>query len=290
MRIDAHHHLWDLAVRPQPWTEGLPALRRSFGLDDLRPSLRRHAIDGTVLVQTVTEADETPELLAIAAASNEILGVVGWVDLTAAEVLSRLSVLRGLPGGERLVGVRHQVQAEPDPEWLLRPDVIAGLGQVAAAGLVYEILVTRHQLDAAVAIVQRLPEVRFVLDHAGKPGIADGELEPWRRQMTELGACPNVAVKLSGLVTEAKPDWTVKDLVPYADHLLGTFGPGRVMAGSDWPVCLLHASYEEVVAANDELLAELTDGERAQVLGDTSVRWYGFDRDSDSDGHVGGAQ
>jgi L-fuconolactonase len=276
MRIDAHHHLWDLTVRPQPWTDELPVLRRSFSLDDLRPHLLWHAIDGTILVQTVTEAGETPELLAIADRSSEVLGVVGWVDLTVPDVWAALRALRALPGGDVLVGVRHQVQLEPDPGWLLRPDVIDGLRQVAAAGLSYEILVTRHQLDAAVAVVQRLPELRFVLDHAGKPGIADGELDPWRRQLVDLGACPNVAVKLSGLVTEAKPDWTVDNLRPYADHLLANFGPGRVMAGSDWPVCLLHAGYDEVVSATDQLLAGLSDGERAEVLGDTAARWYGL--------------
>jgi L-fuconolactonase len=276
MRIDAHHHLWDLAVRPQPWTDELPALKRSFGMDDLRPLLRRHAIDGTVLVQTVTEAAETPELLSIAASSPEVLGVVGWVDLTRPDVTDRLAELRASPGGDRLVGVRHQVQSEPDPQWLLRPDVIHGLQQVAAAGLVYEILVIRQQLDAAVAVVQGVPELRFVLDHAGKPGIALGELDPWRRQMSELASRPNVAVKLSGLITEATDDWAVKDLMPYAEHLLESFGPSRMMAGSDWPVCLLQAGYDEVVAATDELLAGLSEAERADVLGDIATGWYGL--------------
>lgn len=276
MRIDAHHHLWDLSVRPQPWTDELPALRRSFGLDDLRPHLARHAIDGTILVQTVTEPAESPELLLLADGSPEVLGVVGWVDLTGPDVAARLAELQALPGGDRLVGIRHQVQLEPDPDWLLRPDVLDGLRQVAGAGLVYEILVTRHQLNAAVAVVPRLPELRFVLDHAGKPGIADGELDPWRRQLADLSAFPNAAVKLSGLVTEAKPDWTVDNLRPYADHLLANFGPERVMAGSDWPVCLLHAGYDEVVTATDRLLAGLAEGERAEVLGGTAERWYGL--------------
>jgi L-fuconolactonase len=286
MRIDAHQHFWDLAVRPQPWTDELPTLRRSFFLDDLRPHLARHAIDGTILVQTVTEADETPELLALAADSSEILGVVGWVDLTSQDVESqdvenqdvesRLAALRARPGGDRLVGVRHQVQHEPDPDWLLRPDVLEGLRQVAAAGLVYELLVTRHQLDSALAVVRRLPQLRFVLDHAGKPGIADGELDPWRRQLADLAACPNLAVKLSGLVTEAKPDWTVDDLRPYTDHLLAHVGPDRLMAGSDWPVCLLHAGYDDVLAATDRLLSGLDDAGRAEVLGGTAARWYGL--------------
>ena len=166
------------------------------------------------------------------------------------------------------------MQLEPDPDWLVRPDVLAGLRQVAAAGLVYELLVTRHQLDAAITAVRRLPQLRFVLDHAGKPAIANGELDPWRGQLADLAACPNAAVKLSGLVTEAKPDWTVEDLRPYADHLLAAFGPGRVLAGSDWPVCLLRAGYDEVVAATDQLLAGLGEAERAEVLGGTAARWY----------------
>jgi L-fuconolactonase len=276
MKIDAHHHVWDLAVRPQPWTDELPPLRRSFGLDELRPALRRNGIDGTVLVQTVPVAEETPEFLALAADAPEILGVVGWVDLTAPGVDERLAALRAAPGGERLVGVRHVVQAEPDPDWLLREDVLAGLRRVADAGLVYDLLVTRHQLPAAVAVTARVPRLRFVLDHAGKPGIAGRELEPWREQLARLAARPNVAVKLSGLVTEAAPGWTVDDLRPYADHVLDCFGPGRVMAGSDWPVCLLRGRYDDVLAATDRLLDHCDALERADVLGGVAQRWYGL--------------
>ena len=276
MRIDAHHHVWDLAVRPQPWTDELPPLRRSFGLDDLRPALRRNRIDGTVLVQTVTVPEETPEFLQLAAAAPEVLGVVGWVDLTAPDVAGRLAALREGPGGERLVGVRHQVQSEPDPHWLLRADVLDGLRRVAEAGLVYELLVTRRQLEAAVAVTARVPQLRFVLDHAGKPGIAGHELEPWREQLGRLAQRPNVTVKLSGLVTEAAPDWTAADLRPFADHVLDSFGPDRVMAGSDWPVCLLRCSYDEVLAVTDRLLEHLEPDERADVLGGVAQRWYGL--------------
>jgi L-fuconolactonase len=279
MRIDAHHHLWNLEVRRQPWAAGLAVLDRSFTMADLRPLLRDQGVDGTLLVQTVTEDDENEELLAIAAGAPEVLGVVGWVDLTASAggaVAARIQQLRGVPGGDLLVAIRHQVQLEPDPHWLLRADVLEGLRQVADAGLVYELLVTKEQLDAAVAVVSRVPGLRFVLDHAGKPGIAAGELDPWRRQMTELAAHPDVAVKLSGLVTEASPDWTVADLAPFADHLLRVFGPERVMAGTDWPVCLLRASYAEVTAATDELLAGLDEAGFAAVRGGTVARWYGL--------------
>ena len=286
MRVDAHHHLWDLDVRDQPWTRDLPALRRSFGLDDLRPSLRRHGVDGIVLVQTITVPEETPEFLELAHTEPEVLGVVGWVDLTglavgvgggeASTVAGDLHRLRALPGGDRLVGIRHQVQEEPDPRWLVRPDVVAGLREVERAGLVYDLLVKPHQLEAAVEVTGTLPGLRFVLDHAGKPDIANARLDPWRDAIRRLAERPNVACKLSGLVTEAAPDWTVDDLRPFADHVLACFGPDRVMAGSDWPVCLLAGAYDDVVAATDELLAGLDDAGRAAVLGGTAVRWYGL--------------
>ena len=274
MRVDAHHHVWDLSVRDQPWTRELPALRRSFALDDLRPSLRRHGVDGTVLVQTITVPEETPELLETARTAPEVLGVVGWVDLTGPEPAGDLRRLRALPGGDRLVGVRHQVQEEPDPQWLVRPDVVAGLRAVAAAELVYDLLVRPHQLEAAVQVTGLVPEGRFVLDHAGKPDVAHAALDPWRDRIRRLAERPNVACKLSGLVTEASPDWRVEDLRPFADHVLDCFGPDRVMAGSDWPVCLLAGSYDDVAAATDELVAGLDDAARADVLGGTAARWY----------------
>jgi len=274
MRVDAHHHLWDLAVRDQPWTRDLPVLRRSFGLDDLRPALRRHGVDGTVLVQTITVPEETPEFLETARTAPEVLGVVGWVDLTGPDVAGELRRLRGLPGGDRLVGIRHQVQEEPDPRWLVRDDVVAGLRAVEHAGLVYDLLVRTHQLAAAVEVTGTLPGLRFVLDHAGKPDVANARLDPWRDAISRLAGRPNVACKLSGLVTEAAPGWTVDDLRPFAEHVLGAFGPDRVMAGSDWPVCLLAGSYDDVVATTEELLAGLDDAGRAAVLGGTAAHWY----------------
>jgi L-fuconolactonase len=225
-------------------------------------------------VQTITVPEETPEFLETARTAPEVLGVVGWVDLTAADVAGDLARLRGLPGGDRLVGIRHQVQEEPDPRWLVRPDVVAGLRAVEDAGLVYDLLVKPHQLEAAVEVTGALPGLRFVLDHAGKPAIADRVLDPWRDQLRRLAERPNVACKLSGLVTEAAPDWTVDDLRPYAGHVLACFAPDRVMAGSDWPVCLLAGSYDDVTAATGELLAGLDDAGRAAVLGGTAERWY----------------
>jgi L-fuconolactonase len=276
-RIDAHHHLWDLAVRDQPWTASFPALRRSFDLDELRPWLRRHDIGATVLVQTVCIPEETPELLALAAADPLVRGVVGWADLTAPDVADGLAALRALPGGRRLAGIRHQVQEEPNPRWLCRPDVRHGLAAVSEADLVYDLVVRAGQLPAVIETVCALPNLRFVLDHGGKPDVASSGLEPWRWAITELAGCPNVAVKLSGLATQDDPpSWNVVRLQPYVTALLDTFGPARTMFGSDWPVCLLASSYTDVVLAAEQLTASLSAAERAQVFGGTAARWYGF--------------
>jgi L-fuconolactonase len=274
--IDAHHHLWDLSVRDQVWTAALPALRRTFTMDELHPLLAAAGVDGTVLVETINVAAETPELLAVAASDPAVRGVVGWVDLTADDVADAISRLRELPGGDRLVGVRHQVQGEPDPHWLTRPDVLRGLEEVANAGLVFDLLVLHEQLPLAIEAVDRVPEGRFVLTHLGKPPIATATVEPWGTNVKQLAARDNVACKLSGMVTEASPSWSVADLEPYAAHVLSVFGPDRVMAGSDWPVCLLRAGYEQVWQANRELVSALSSHERSAVLGGTATRWYGL--------------
>jgi L-fuconolactonase len=267
-RVDAHHHLWDLSVRDQPWIAGpeLAPLRRSFGVEELVGAAQ--GIDATVVVQTVTAAEETPELLALAADEGLIAGVVGWVDLTAPDVAEALAAL----DGQWLVGIRHQVQIEPDPRWLCRADVRRGLRAVADAGLVYDLLTLPPQLPAAIETVRALEDLVFVVDHLSKPPIASGELEPWAMHIRALARCENVVCKLSGLVTEARWDtWTVDDLRPYADTVLEAFGPDRVMFGSDWPVCTLAASYEEVVAAAEALVGP---SERAAVFGETCRRTY----------------
>jgi L-fuconolactonase len=277
VRIDAHHHVWDLTVRDQPWTADIPALRRTFTFDELRPQLADAGISATVLVQTITVAEETPEFLALAGETPEIRGVVGWVDLTAADVTDRLAELNGGTNARWLVGIRHQVQGEPDPEWLLRPDVLRGLRAVADAGLAYDLLVTESQLPAAVGAVREVPELRFILDHGGKPPIASGEIEPWRQHITELAQLPNVAVKLSGLLTEARPDWAPDTVRPYAEHMLGAFGAQRTMFGSDWPVSTLRADYVDVVTVTSELLAGCSEAETAAIFGSSAASWYRLD-------------
>ncbi|MFE0458816.1 amidohydrolase family protein [Kitasatospora sp. NPDC058965] len=279
MRIDAHHHVWDLAGRPQPWLDGpeSTAIRRSFGLADLAPAARAADIGRTVLVQVLPDLAETREFLALAAADALVAGVVGWVDLTDAGLADTLAELARGTGGGSLVGVRHLVQGEADPAWLSRPEVRRGLRAVADAGLCYDLLTLPHQLPAAIETVRALPELSFVLDHLSKPPIAAGGREPWAGLLRELAAEPNVSCKLSGLVTEADHDrWTVADLRPYAEVALDAFGPGRLMFGSDWPVCLLAASYEQVVSSAEELTDQLEPHERAQVFGGTAARVYGL--------------
>ncbi|WP_043618823.1 amidohydrolase family protein [Nonomuraea candida] len=270
--IDAHHHVWDLSARPHAWLDSakMAPVRRTFTLDDLAGPAAAAGVTGTVLVQVLPDLDETREFLSLAAGSELVAGVVGWIDLTAPDAADTLAAL---PGG--LVGVRHGVQSEPDPAWLIRPDVRRGLAAVAAAGLAYDLLTLPHQLPAAIETVSALPELTFVLDHLSKPPIASGELEPWRGRIRELAARPNVYCKLSGLVTEADwRSWRTADLRPYAEVVLEAFGPGRVMFGSDWPVCLLAADYAQVARAAGDLCAGLSADERAEVFAGAARRAY----------------
>ncbi|WP_030750615.1 amidohydrolase [Streptomyces sp. NRRL S-31] len=276
MTVDAHHHLWDLTVRDQDWIRGpgLRPLRRNFTLADLEPQARAAGVGRTVVVQTVTVPEETPELLALAARHDLIAGVVGWTDLTHPDIAGELARLRALPGGTFLKGVRHQVQGEPDPEWLLRPDVLRGLAAVADAGLVYDLVVLPHQLPACAGAAAVLPRLTFVLDHLGKPPVATGAREPWTAHLRSLAALPNTVAKLSGLVTEAGAGWTADDLRPYTDTALDAFGPGRLMFGSDWPVCTLAAGYPDVHDLARELTADLAPPERTALFETTATRVY----------------
>ena len=274
--VDAHHHFWDPARADYPWlTDDLAPIRRAFGPADLAPHLAARGVTRTVLVQSRSSVDETRELLAVAEATPFIVGVVGWVDLTDTGVADTIAGLRSGPGGRRLVGIRHQVQDEPDPDWLGRADVRTGVGAVGAAGLVYDLLLRPEHLPAAVAIARALPDVRFVVDHLAKPPIAAGALEPWASGIRPLGELPNVWCKVSGMVTEAdQSGWTSADLRPFVDQVVDVFGPERLAFGSDWPLCLLAGSYERVFDAASETLETLSDGERSAVFGGNATEVY----------------
>jgi len=275
-RIDSHHHVWDLAARDQPWiTDAMAPIRRTYGMDDLDPVVTAAGITGTVVVQTVPDRTETEELLDLAARTPLIAGVVGWVDLASRDVADQLDRLLTSPSGSWLVGIRSLVQAEPDPSWLERPSVIAGLREVAARDLAFDLLVRSDQLPSAAATVAAVPEGRFVLDHLAKPGISTHRWEPWATDLAALASCGNVAAKVSGLVTEADwSAWTLDDLRPYVHDALESFGPGRLLFGSDWPVCLLAAPYNEVVAAVEDLTDILGATEQAAVFGGNAAALY----------------
>jgi L-fuconolactonase len=275
-RVDAHHHIWDLTVREQSWMVGpeLDPIRRNFSIDDLAPQAAAAGITATVLVQTVGQVDETVEFLQVAASNDLVAGVVGWVDLTAPDVAEQLTGLLARPDGSYLKGIRHQVHDEPDVNWLLRPDVQRGLSAVAAAGLVYDLLTKPPHLPAAIETARAFPQLTFVVDHISKPVIGD-PLDPWATDLRRLAALPNVTCKLSGMVTEAPwSTWNPADLQPYADTVLDAFGPDRIMFGSDWPVCLLAASYPQVVTTAETLTAHLTPKEREAIFTTTATHTY----------------
>jgi L-fuconolactonase len=276
--VDAHHHFWDPARADYPFlTDDLAAIRRSFGPADLAPLLGAAGIDATILVQTRSSLEESKEFLATAAATPFIRGVVGWVDLRDPAVGETIAQLRAGPGGDRLVGIRHQVQDEEDPDWLVRNDIRRGIEEVGRAGLVYDLLVRSREMPAAREVVAAMPDVRFVVDHLAKPPIREGARQPWADLVSGLGGLPNTWWKVSGLVTEADwRDWRPADLQPYVEHVLAVVGPERLMFGSDWPVCLLAATYDEVVAAAREALGGLSEAERAAVFGGTAVDVYGL--------------
>jgi len=272
--VDSHHHFWDPSVRTYPWMgAALDPIRRPFGPDDLEPLARASDVGRTVLVQTVSSILETQQFLSVAATHELVGGVVGWIDLTDPGVAGRLAELRAGVGGSKLCGVRHQVHDEADPDWLRRDDVQRGLSAIKEAGLAYDLLVRTRELPAAHDAARRHPDLRFVIDHAAKPRIADGPRDTeWELAMARMAALPNVTCKLSGLVTEAGwKTWTQEQLEPYIARVLDWFGPKRCMFGSDWPVCLLAASYEEVVATIRKVA-----GDDEDVFAGTAMRVYGL--------------
>jgi L-fuconolactonase len=276
-RIDAHHHFWDPARYDYPWMAGeaMEPVRRPFGPADLAVELGPAGVTGTVLVQTISDIAETRQFLDIAVDSDYVRGVVGWVDLAAPSVGDDLDALLDGPGGDHLVGIRHQVHDEDDPRWLCRDDVRRGLLAVEERGLTYDILVRTRELPAATETVAALPELRFVLDHIAKPRIIDGRDELWRERIPALAAQPNVSVKLSGMVTEAVwTNWTADDLRPFVHFVVDRFGVERVMFGSDWPVCLLAGSYRSVSAGLADALGPLSPDEESRIYRDNATSAY----------------
>lgn len=271
-RIDAHHHLWTLARGDYGWlTPALKPIYRDFALPDLAPYLAAAGIEGTILVQAAPTEAETMFLLEIAEGAELVRGVVGWTDFDAADAVARIEALAAQ---KLLVSLRPMVQDIADDDWLLRPALAPMLRAMARHHLVFDALVLPRHLPRLLQVIDRHPDLSFVLDHFGKPQLATGEIANWRRDVAALAERPNIVCKLSGLVTEARPDWQIADLRPAVDHVLRCFGPQRMMWGSDWPVLNLAGDYARWLAAAETLLADLSVDEQEDVFGGTAARVY----------------
>lgn len=278
MRIDAHQHFWSYSAAEYPWIgKGMERLAHDHLPEDLAPLAAAEGIAGTVAVQARQSLEESRWLLELAAAAPLIRGVVGWVDLRSTHVVDQLREFADKP---KFVGVRHVVQDEPDPRFLLGESFLHGIGKLATFGLTYDLLLYPQQLPAAAEFVGRFPEQPFVLDHLAKPRIKVGELDPWRRDLRTLAAHGNVLCKLSGLVTEADwQGWKRSDFTPYLEVALETFGAKRLMIGSDWPVCTLAAGYPDTIGIVREFLQPLSAAEREAIEGGNAARFYALDVD-----------
>ena len=277
-RIDAHHHLWRYSVAEYGWIdEEMAALRRDFLPSDLKAAMAPAGIDGTIAVQARQSLDETRWLLDLADATDAIRGVVGWAPIAGEDFPG---VMEEFDGRAKLKGLRHVIQDERDPHYILREDFNSGIRAMVDSGLVYEILIFERHLEDAIHFVDEHPRQPFVLDHIAKPLIAAGQLEPWATRMRELGRRENVCCKLSGMVTEA--DWradpagtrSLATLKPYLDVAVEAFGATRLMAGSDWPVCLLATTYAQWFELLRIYFADFSEPERAAIFGGTAIEVY----------------
>jgi L-fuconolactonase len=275
LRVDAHHHVWRLERGDYGWlTAALAPIYRDFTLAELRPLLSRVEVGATVLVQAAPTVAETEYLLEVANASDGIVrGVVGWVDLAAPDAAATLERLAREP---LLKSIRPMLHDIGDTEWILRPDVDRGIAVIERLGLRFDALVKPPQLPALLRMIERHPDLPVVIDHGGKPAIVDRAWEPWATDIADLANHPQVVCKLSGLVTEAGPAWSPHKLGPYVDHLLACFGAKRLLWGSDWPVVNLAGGYHCWARASEQILAGLSESDRAAIFGGNARRFYGL--------------
>jgi L-fuconolactonase len=274
--IDSHQHFWKVARGDYDWMgPDVAPLLRDFLPDELRPLLARAGVDRTVLVQAAETEAETEFLLGIAAETDFVAGVVGWLDMDDDGFPARLAHFRQNPW---LVGLRPMLQGLSDDAWVLRPRVLGNLAVLAESGLAFDILTFPRHLPHVIEALKAVPGLRAVVDHLSKPAIAAGPLDPWREHMAEIAAFPNVSCKVSGMVTEAKADWALADLEPFVDHVAAVFGEDRLMFGSDWPVATLAGSYGDVSNAARALLGRTfgPDG-MAKIFGANAASFYRLD-------------
>jgi L-fuconolactonase len=279
MRIDSHHHVWDLSVREQGWMvgEALNPIKKNFSINDLRQAITGCGIDKTVVVQTVTNYDETPELLELADTDDLVAGVVGFLKIDAEDAISHLDSYQSLRGFKYLVGIRDIAHDYEDVKYLSKPQVIKNVQELGKRGLVYDLLTKTPHMRAAIDLVKACPNTKFVLDHISKPYIAKGDMQPWADQITELASFENVVVKVSGLFTEADwKNWKKEDFWPYLEHITKSFTPNRMMFGSDWPVCLLAATYKQSIDLVEEFTGKFSESEKNAFWAGTANKAYGL--------------
>ncbi len=279
MRIDSHHHVWDLSVREQGWMvgEALNPIKKNFSINDLRQAVTGCGIDKTVIVQTVTNYDETPELLELADTDDFVAGVVGFLKIDAADAISYLDKYESKRGFKYLVGIRDIAHDYEDVGYLSKPQVIKNVQELGKRGLVYDLLTKTPHMQAAIDLVKQCPDTQFVLDHISKPYIAKGEMQPWANKLQELAGYKNVVIKVSGLFTEADwKSWKQEDFLPYLDHVTKSFTPERMMFGSDWPVCLLAATYRQSINLMEQYTMSFSNSEKNTFWAGTANRAYGL--------------
>lgn len=271
--VDAHQHFWELGRFDYFWmTPERHQLRHSFLPEHLRPLLAQNHVNLTVAVQAHASIEETLWLLELGSAHEFIAGVVGWVDLTAPTLGKQLDKLQRDP---KFKGVRHPLEAESDDGWMVKPAVVAGLCELARRGLPFDLVIFPRHLKLLPQLRDLCPNLRLVVDHMAKPPIAKGPLEGWAREIEIASQLPDLWCKLSGMITEADHSgWKVEDLQPYVDQVVSSFGYERLMFGSDWPVCLLAGSYEQVVSSTRHILGPLSAEAARKVWGENAKSFY----------------
>ena len=273
MRIDAHQHLWIYNKKDYGWiSDGLSKIRRNFEPGDLYAELKANGLDGSIAVQARQSLAETEWLLNLADKYDFIKGVVGWVDLRSDQLESQLEKFSK---NKKFAGVRHVVQDEPNDQFVLEEDFLEGISLLARYELTYDILVFEHQMPASIKMVEKFPEQKFVVDHMAKPLIKKGILHPWKENIETIAGFKNVHCKLSGMITEANwSDWSTRDFTKYLDVVFESFGPDRLMFGSDWPVCKLAGSYADTVSLVEKYISGLPEKSRRSVMGENALDFY----------------
>jgi L-fuconolactonase len=275
MNVDAHQHFWQYDAQRDAWiTDEMAVLQRDFMPADLLPQLAANNIGACIAVQADQSERETQFLLGLAAQNPAISGVVGWVDLCAANVAKRLEYFSQF---EKLCGFRHVAQSEPDDNFLLREDFLRGIAALSEFDFAYDVLIYPRQLPAAIGLVERFPRQRFIVDHIAKPEIKSGRISPWDAHMRALAAHPNVYCKVSGMITEADwENWRAEDFRPYLDVVFDAFGPDRLIFGSDWPVCLLAGTYSRVKHLLDDYVRHFSAEANCKIFGSNAIEFYGL--------------